>query len=404
LLAGAGRIGLTGLAARTAARAGAGAVSATAALAPITALEYGVGLEENADYGLRDAFRDLAFNAVAGAVLHAGFGAVREYAATAKHDAMKAAIAQLQSEREVNVAPVLDAARLTEIIREATAPPARRYTTEPDHEAPGRYVAKDSAGRVVATGDSPEQAIQLAQQREAPTAPAGPYPEPAGIPPVKEGFVRFYHGQPPGEGAAPPGARWVTPDYRYARDFRSTATEPAKVFYIDLPKGHPEEVAMREWQPGDEAAGLNIVGRYHTAELPEDVVAQHGMRPVPAEAAPKPDVLREAPAPAAPPTPAEVAAKEAALDREGSVQGTPQSEVAAAKAEIQATEPHPPELQPPTPEELAAAEREFAALPQVARTAEEQAELAASSEALARSEGLAKGLDAAAGCIARGLI
>jgi hypothetical protein len=108
--------------------------------------------------------------------------------------------------------------------------------------------------------------------------------EPAGLPPVKEGFVRFYHGQPPGEGEAPPGPRWVTPDYRYARDFRSTATEPAKVFYIDLPKGHPAEAAMREWTPQDEAEGLNIVGLYHTAELPEDVVAQHGMRPVPAEA------------------------------------------------------------------------------------------------------------------------
>jgi hypothetical protein len=98
-----------------------------------------------------------------------------------------------------------------------------------------------------------------------------------------------------------------------------------------------------------------------------------------------------------------VSTDQQALNREGTVQGMPQSELAAAKAEIDAAAPHPPEVPIALPEELAAAEREFAAAPPVARTAEEEAELASSAAGMTRSEGIARGLATAANCIARGL-
>jgi hypothetical protein len=231
-----------------------------------------------------------------------------------------------------------------------------RANNASERQAVEQFVRQVRSGLGIPSQDQrSEFAAWLAAYRTRGTAAAAPAPRldvlreggaaaPAGIPPVKEGFVRFYHGQPPGEGEAPPGPRWVTPDYRYARDFRSTATEPAKVFYIDLPKGHPEEVGMREWTPQDEAEGLNNVGYYHTAELPEDVVTQHGMRPVPAEgAAPRLDVLREG-APAAPPPAAapprvvpnllEMARREQALDREGFAPGMSRAELAAANEAV----------------------------------------------------------------------
>ena len=40
-------------------------------------------------------------------------------------------------------------------------------TTEPDHEVPGQHVAKNAAGQVVGLGDTPEQALDMARQRQA---------------------------------------------------------------------------------------------------------------------------------------------------------------------------------------------------------------------------------------------
>lgn len=71
--AGLGRIGLGEGAVRTTlARVGAGASAGAAAQAPLTALHAAI----DPDYGIRDAFRDMAFGAAAGAVFHAGFGAL----------------------------------------------------------------------------------------------------------------------------------------------------------------------------------------------------------------------------------------------------------------------------------------------------------------------------------------
>lgn len=73
----AARLGLgSGLVGRTASRLIAGAATGAVAQAPLSALKYGLGTEEASDYDLRSAFRDMAFSAAGGAMLHAGFGAV----------------------------------------------------------------------------------------------------------------------------------------------------------------------------------------------------------------------------------------------------------------------------------------------------------------------------------------
>lgn len=90
------------------------------------------------------------------------------------------------------------------------------------------------------------------------------------LPPAPKDTVRFYHGgkgEPPDSG----GGRWVTTDPIYARDFRRDGDKPNTVYYVDVPKGHPAEIAARAWDAIDEQSGTNAVGRYNHAEFPEEL-------------------------------------------------------------------------------------------------------------------------------------
>lgn len=88
---------------------------------------------------------------------------------------------------------------------------------------------------------------------------------------VPPDHTRFFHGGPPSGGQPPTtgGGRWSTTDYKYARDFRSSEGKPGQVWYVDIPKGNPTEVAARAWDAIDEKAGTNAVGTYHHIEIPE---------------------------------------------------------------------------------------------------------------------------------------
>jgi len=78
LLARAG-IGLgEGVAGQVATRAITGAVDATAANLPLVAARYGLSQQEQADYSMTDAARDLAFGALLGGVLHPTIGAATD--------------------------------------------------------------------------------------------------------------------------------------------------------------------------------------------------------------------------------------------------------------------------------------------------------------------------------------
>jgi hypothetical protein len=120
----------TGIAARLGARVVAGATAGAAAQAPLAALQYGLGQEEASDYGLRDAFRDMAFAAAGNAIFHTGIGTAgeilrgrpeaaaeapmefREAApivaadAQTQHAAMSSAVAEIADGRPVDVEPM----------------------------------------------------------------------------------------------------------------------------------------------------------------------------------------------------------------------------------------------------------------------------------------------------------
>lgn len=192
-LAGLGRVGLatTGIAARTLARTAAGGTSAAIAQAPLSLARYGMGQEEASDYGLREAFRDVAFAAAGGAILHAGFGAAAdalrarraipaeipetppgesvhalpEEAAQVLHadaptkmDAMRAAVAQVAEGRPVDVETVFKpgerspadvAAAQRDLYRDGFAPgvpdPELRATDEAIYEPKPETVPKPEA-------------------------------------------------------------------------------------------------------------------------------------------------------------------------------------------------------------------------------------------------------------------
>lgn len=145
-LAGLGRVGVTGIAARVGARVIAGGTAGTIAQAPVSALRYGLGTEEASDYGLRDAFRDMMFSAAGNAVMHAGLGtaadlirgrseipvsqeagAAPDPAATmvlqadapTKADAMRAGISQVTDGRMVDVLPAFARQDIELLSREA---------------------------------------------------------------------------------------------------------------------------------------------------------------------------------------------------------------------------------------------------------------------------------------------
>lgn len=77
-----------------------------------------------------------------------------------------------------------------------------------------------------------------------------------GLPPLKTGFTRFYHG-----GAGDLGDPnklddlWVTPQYDYARDYRR-GTDPNNVWYVDIPNDKLGSLGVR-----DEVNGYNINGK-----------------------------------------------------------------------------------------------------------------------------------------------
>ncbi len=105
------------LEARLLARGVSGFTGGVASQAPLTALEYGLSAEDGGNYGLRQAFLDMAFSGGLNAAFHGGMGAlgdiVREHpemaAPLARYRATNAAVSQMLDGREVDAAPVFDA-------------------------------------------------------------------------------------------------------------------------------------------------------------------------------------------------------------------------------------------------------------------------------------------------------
>lgn len=127
LLARATAIGLgEGVLARTAARVGAEATAVGASQAPLIALKYGAGQEQNSDYNLRSAFLELAYGIAGGALMGGARSGFRELGpwpdhlmqaqaeaianadALTKHAAASTSIAQVVRGEPIDVTPIFD--------------------------------------------------------------------------------------------------------------------------------------------------------------------------------------------------------------------------------------------------------------------------------------------------------
>lgn len=95
------------------------------------------------------------------------------------------------------------------------------------------------------------------------------------------GTIRYYYGSPTDPTTG--GDRWATPDYQYARDYRSGDT-PNPVYYVDVPKGHPFEISTRQWDEADGEYAGALRGTYRSAKLPEELDQQLKLLPEPQEA------------------------------------------------------------------------------------------------------------------------
>lgn len=90
------------------------------------------------------------------------------------------------------------------------------------------------------------------------------------LPPVKAGYTRFYHGA--AESKFSGGARWLTPDPEYARNFRAEGTLK-NVFYVDIANDNP---LLRK---AFDDTGTDQLAPFIPFEAPEEIASK--LKPLP---------------------------------------------------------------------------------------------------------------------------
>lgn len=103
------QLGRIGIGSKVAARAVAGGATGAIAQAPLSALKYGIGQQFASDYDMRSGLRDVMFAGAAGAVLHAGFGAAGDAIRSRVSIAGKFADSVATGEMAEQAAPILNA-------------------------------------------------------------------------------------------------------------------------------------------------------------------------------------------------------------------------------------------------------------------------------------------------------
>lgn len=311
------RLGVGALA-RTGARVIAGGAAGALAMAPVAALEYGLGQYEMSDYSLRDAFRDVAFGAAGNAIIHAGItgpmgdllryrrgeiqpGALNapEWRAAAdvvsadaqtQHTAVSTAVAELADGRPIDVEPIF-------------SPPLRR--PEPiegfEFEDPNQI----PSGSDFRTGTRATLA-EMEARRSAETTPAPPTWDTLSPSDFENGkTLRLYRGETAGGQPIAPGAPgtggWFTTD-------PAKAARYGDVSYIDVTRD----------ELGAFARGHGGADEFVTT----DAAITGRSRPL--------GPVAETP----PITPAALAASQAELHRDGFSPGVPNGELRQISTEI----------------------------------------------------------------------
>jgi hypothetical protein len=385
VLSGAARLGFpaTGALARVGARGIAGAVTGAAAQAPIAGLRYGLGLEENSDYGLREAFWDLAANAAGGAIMHAGFGALAD-------------LARGRGVAPPEVAPPAEAAprALTPELR-AEAEPLLAADAVTKHEALRAAVSQELDGRPVDV---------------KPFFPEPPSPAARSEVISSDDFRRSIaaHGGDMGKASDTLVAR--VQEALEAGQPVKYVVEGREIPIASVERGMMADAQGLRWgtislaQPrAGEAAGtrIEIGGRPDVTNVP-DIAAQQralhadGFVPGMAQSelrAGMQEAYGGPPAEEAPPRGAAPGATPGATPPVAEAARPPEAGRAGAAPPSGAAEPD---------HELAEAERQLAATGEARLLPEEREELAASAAAMERVEGENSVLAQAAECIARG--
>jgi hypothetical protein len=412
LLAAAGESAFARAGVRAAVGAAQGAVG-TAALQP---LEFALSRAEMNDYTMTDALASIAMGGALGGGLHVIGGAIGdryrnpisqriENAGPGARDTMlRGAVSQHLEDRPVDVLPALEAhelaAREAEVARFARqqqeafptelpeAPVARRFTTEPDHEVAGQFVAKDETGRVVAVGESPERAVQVAQAREVAARPEVAQGRPS-TPEVSRETIDAATFRR--EIAAAGGDMGVASD-RLAERVGQALDEGRPVTYVNSDSKPVPITAVTRGMMQD-AAGL----RWGTMDLATDNTGRARVE-IGEAGALRADVLREAPAA----TPAETRQRLLDLQRQ---EPAPRDPVAAAEAERITRDVPANTDEAAANKMLADAEAELETLRQEGKLPPEaEAELRASEETAAQDEGTAAAMQQAGNCLAERIV
>lgn len=182
---------------RTAIKAGVGAAGATLGNIPLVALQYGLSQEDQQDYHMADALRDLAVGGAFGALLHGSLGAVgdlwhgmpdpilrtiQEAPAPVNEAALRTAISQLAEGRPVTAslifeahqarmldrAPVIDTAEVGRLAEEAQLNERANQLTETLKTLPqGDPRAADILARLKAIDDYLQNDLVVGGARKA---------------------------------------------------------------------------------------------------------------------------------------------------------------------------------------------------------------------------------------------
>lgn len=372
-LASLGKVGLTGLGGRVAARAAAGATTFAAATPVFMGLNAASMLNEGQQpsFDLRDAFNQLAYNAAIGAILHtglgfaardsrawllrgtprdAGFGPVdteeptppaekppagpaaavdAEKVATAPASTTKAAIdtavAQTLDGRPVDVTPLFDGTAEPKVA-ETEPIPANVPREAPVASAEGVAGAPEAAGRAVESAASPEPQLPGAVAPPPPAASAGAAEA------VRTGTVTPQQEVPrTGQPAASPVAQKIVSE---VRDFmlskgKAELSPEARAVYDRIPQ-KLKDAATKEAAGIADGRLAHLSGdglRAEIARFAENTDAREFTRALDREAA--------VAAPAVEPkTPQEFAAAQQRLYRDGFAPGVSQEDLAATNAAV----------------------------------------------------------------------
>jgi len=250
-----------GLGGRVAVRAGVGAAEGAAGAAIVEPLIYGSRTAEQADYDAVDSLANVAFGGLLGTAMHTSVGTLGEVFARSRPSVTTA------TPRSVGTAPTAVRQRI-EPTFDSAGDIARAMKPEDFQATVRAAVGQAIEGRPIDV----EGIISAAEVRRpnpvASERDIAAIPELAGLPPVPDGSVRFYHGGDEYNG----GSRWLTEDPKYALGYaQREGRTGARLHYVDVPEKVLAERGINKSYVDD---GLSQRAPYVHWDAPEEIARE----------------------------------------------------------------------------------------------------------------------------------